>query len=233
VRTRDAGAAGPSGVSRRHDGGHARVTAGGSAEGADQGGEGEATTKSLCKKLYHKNVELEKENRLLRVQLGGGASSRHIRVWVVSLAMAVATRGARLRTACRASPGLTRTRACSGGRGRGRRRAREHGRSGGHASGAHGEPAARPAERRAESLRSPGAHADGEATRCALLRGSSLWLGSTPYPLHHHRFRDTGSRVGCRIDGHRGARSRPSCPARPGPSESPSGSIRCLMAAAN
>jgi hypothetical protein len=78
VHTRDAGAAGPSGLARRDDGGHARVTAGGAAEGADQGGDGEATTKSLCKKLYHKNVELEKENRLLRVQLGGGASLRHI-----------------------------------------------------------------------------------------------------------------------------------------------------------
>lgn len=74
VHTRGVEAAGPSALSRRDDGGRARVT-GGTAEGADEGGEGEATTKSLCKKLYHKNVELEKENRLLRVQLGGGGVS--------------------------------------------------------------------------------------------------------------------------------------------------------------
>jgi hypothetical protein len=42
------------------------------------GGVGETTTKSLMKKLYHKNVELEKENRLLRVQLGGVAGTYNL-----------------------------------------------------------------------------------------------------------------------------------------------------------
>lgn len=100
VRTRGAEAAAPSGLSRRDDGGRARATAGGATEGADEGGEGEATTKSLCKKLYHKNVELEKENRLLRVQLGGGASSSYARKGLGGLAMAEVMCGACMLKGC-------------------------------------------------------------------------------------------------------------------------------------